>query len=207
MRPMKAWALAIVLSTHGGGHLDGAPGAWAWQGHEALAEKLFGNPRPGSAGEYENQSKVVIWHENYKALVDMVGICWFTSMWIDAGALSPEDYAGLLSAASGRNFSSEALMTLGRNVHQVQKAFNTLHTGATRADDRPPPRLAEPARSGPFAGERLDPRQWEAMLDEYYRANQWDLETGWQTAASLHATGLEEVAARLQAFGRLKYKS
>jgi aldehyde:ferredoxin oxidoreductase len=204
MRPMKAWALAIVLSTHGGGHLDGAPGAWAWRGQEQLAQELFGNPRPGAAGDYHNQSAVVVWFENYKALIDMLGICYFTGMWIDSRALSPDDYASLLAAGSGYPYSAAELMGLGRNLHQVQKAFNTLHAGFTRQDDHPPQRLSEPALSGPFAGERLDPAKWEQMLDEYYRLNQWDLATGWQTEASLRATGLEEVADKLKAYGRLK---
>ena len=204
MRPMKAWALGIILSTHGGGHLDGAPGAWAWRGQEKLAEEIFGNPRPGAAGDYSNQASVVIWFENYKAVIDMLGMCYFTSMWIDSQALSPDDYASLLSAGSGRQYSGEGLMELGRNLHQVQKAFNTLHAGFTRADDHPPRRLSEPAKSGPFAGERLDPAKWEDMLDEYYRANLWDLETGWQTAKSLRMTGLDEVAEKLHVYGRLK---
>jgi aldehyde:ferredoxin oxidoreductase len=204
MRPMKAWALGIVLSTHGGGHLDGSPGAWAWAGHEDLAESLFGNPRPGAAGQYHNQSRAVIWFENYKAAVDMLGLCWFTSMWLDALALSPEDYAGLLSAGTGVAYTGDDLLRLGRRLHNVQKAFNTLHTGYSRKDDVPPRRLAEPARTGPFRGERLDPEQWQLMLDEYYAAQDWDLASGWQTRDSLAALGLEEVAAKLERAGRLK---
>jgi len=204
MRPMKAWALGIILSTHGGGHLDGAPGAWAWRGQEDLARELFGNPRPGAAGEYRNQARVVIWFENYKGLIDMLGLCYFTSMWLDALALTPDDYAALLSAGSGQAWSGAELMRRGQQLHNVQKAFNTLHAGHTRRDDRPPPRLEEPAQSGPFRGERLDPQRWEEMLDEYYQAQGWDLETGWQTAESLRALDLEEVSAKLQAYGRLK---
>jgi aldehyde:ferredoxin oxidoreductase len=204
MRPAKAWALAIILSTHGGGHLDGAPGAWAWRNHPELAEQLFGNPRPGAAGEYHNQARAVTWFEDYKALVDMLGICWFTSQWIDAVALSPEDYTALLSAGSGRIYAADELMQIGRRLHAVQKAFNTLHCGFTRQDDRPPPRLAvEPIRGGPFDGEHLDPDAWERMLDEYYVCNGWDLATGWQTEASLLALGLGEVAGVLRAHGRL----
>jgi len=204
MRPMKAWALGIILSTHGGGHLDGAPGAWAWRGHEEQARELFGNPNPGAAGEYQNQANVLIWFENYKAAIDMLGICYFTSMWLDALALSPGDYAALLSTGSGREYSAEEVMLIGQRLHNVQKAFNTLHTGHTRQDDRPPPRLEEPAKSGPFKGERLEPEKWEHMLDEYYLAQGWDLETGWQTRSSLQALGLDEVIAKLEAYGRLK---
>ena len=204
MRPMKAWALGIILSTHGGGHLDGSPGAWAWRGQEELARSYFGNPRPGAAGEYHDQANVVIWFENYKAVIDMLGICYFTSMWIDALALSPDDYAALLSAGSGVAYDADELMLVGRRLHNVQKAFNTLHTGYSREDDVPPKRLQEPAQTGPFKGERLDPDQWQTMLDEYYGANGWDLETGWQTRESLGALGLEEVSTKLEAFGRLK---
>ncbi|MFQ5409918.1 MAG: aldehyde ferredoxin oxidoreductase C-terminal domain-containing protein, partial [Anaerolineales bacterium] len=117
----------------------------------------------------------------------------------------PEDYAALFSAATGLPTSPEELLVMGRRVHNVEKAFNTLHAGFTRADDRPPPRLVEdPALSGPYQGERLDPARWEAMLDEYYRQQGWDVSTGQQTEAGLRALGLDEVAARLHAAGRLR---
>lgn len=205
MRMGKAWALAIVLSTHGGGHLDGAPGAWAWRGKEALAEQLFGNPRPAAFGQYHNQARVVIWFENYKAVIDMLGICYFTSAWLDAAALLPEDYAALLSAGAGRQYTADEIMWIGQRLHNVQKAFNTLHAGFTRQDDHPPRRLMEePTQSGPFKGERLEPAKWEEMLDEYYRTQGWDLSTGWQTEESLRSLQLEEVIEKLRAFGRLK---
>lgn len=203
MRLMKAWALGVVLSTHGGGHLDGSPHPTAWIGQEALAQSLFGNPRPGAPGEYEGQARAVIWHEAYKAVVDMLGICTYTSMWPDAALLTPDDYAALLSAGTGRAYTGSELMQRGARLHNLQKAFNTLHTGSTRRDDRPPARMLEPIRSGPHAGERLDLDRWEAMLDEYYAAHGWDPETGWQTAGSLKQHGLEEAAEKLRLAGRL----
>jgi aldehyde:ferredoxin oxidoreductase len=203
MRPMKAWALGIVVNTHGGGHMDGSPGAWAWKGAEDLALELFGNPHPGAAGEYLNQSGAVIWFENYKALIDILGMCYFTSAWLDARALLPEDYAALLSAGSGRDYTGDELMTVGHRLHSVEKAFNTLHAGHDRTDEQPPPRLREPAKSGPFQGERLNLAEWNEMLDEYYQAHGWDLETGWQTEASLRKLGLEEVIHKLRKHGRL----
>jgi aldehyde:ferredoxin oxidoreductase len=203
MRPNKAWALGIVLSTHGGGHMDGAPIAYAWREQEDLALELFGNPRPAAPGDYRNQSRVNIWFEDYKAVIDMLGICYFTSAWLDAGTLLPEDYAALLAAGSGRDYTADELMAMGHRLHSVEKAFNTLHTGFTREDDQPPARLQEPAKSGPFKGERLDPDQWNEMLGEYYEAHGWDLETGWQTEESLKEWGLEEVIDKLRAHGRL----
>lgn len=204
MRPGKAWGLGIILSTHGGGHLEGAFVAHAWHKHGDQAQAYFGNPRPGAVGEYQNQAKAIQWFENYKAAIDMLGICYFTSMWIDAAALSPDDYASLLSTGSGIPYDSDDLLRIGQKLHNVQKAFNTLHTGYTRKDDVPPKRLEEPIKSGPFKGQRLDSEQWQLMLDEYYIEKGWDLETGWQTKKSLKAIGLDEISAKLDRYGCLK---
>lgn len=204
VRPFKAWALGIILSNRGGGHLDGSPFASAWNGHEELAEELFDNPQPGAPGEYHNQAKFVIWHEKYKAVVDMLGVCYFTSRWLDAELLSPDDYVALLSAGSGIEYSTEEIMQRGKKLHALEKAFNTLHTGHTREQDQPPQRWQEPIKSGPYRGEKLELEGWQVMLDEYYQEKGWDMATGWQTEASLNALGLEGVASKLRKHGYLK---
>src|SRR4030043_1126244 len=63
LRTMIAWALGIVLSVRGGGHLDGSPIAGSWGGYEDKAIKLFGTATPGADGQYSNQARVVAWFE------------------------------------------------------------------------------------------------------------------------------------------------
>ena len=202
MRPYKAWSLGIVLSTHGGGHLDGSPPCAAFLNYPRVAEELFGNPRPNAAGDYANQARAVSWFESYKGVVDMLGLCYFTSMWLDAEALSLDDYAILLEKGTGDAYTAAELLKMGGQLHGVQKAFNTLHAGFSRRDDAPPPKLAGvPAQSGPCAGEYLNRAGWDRMLDEYYREKGWDLETGWQTEAHLRELELEDVADRLRRHG------
>ena len=204
MRFNRAWALGIVASTRGGGHLDGASTMGFYRIPPEKGEALFGTPTAGDPLVYEENAKVVLWFENLKAAVDSLGMCYFGSTWTDPDLVGPEDYAALFSSATGQPTSPEELLFMGRRVHNVEKAFNTLHAGFTRADDQPPRRLVEdPALSGPYQGERLDPARWEAMLDEYYRQQNWDVATGWQTEAGLRALGLDEVAARLRAAGRI----
>lgn len=41
------------------------------------------------------------------------------------------------------------------------------------------------------------------MLDRFCELNGWDIETGRQTRAGLHELGLDGVAAKLDAVGRL----
>ena len=147
----------------------------------------------------------MIWHEYYKAAIDMLGLCYFTSMWVESQAYQPEDLAELMTAGTGRQYTPEELMLAGQRLHNVQKAFNTLHTGHTRQDDRPPRRLFdEPVQTGPAAGAALDRERWERLLDDYYTAKGWDLTSGWQTGASLQALGLAEVAMKLKTPGRLR---
>jgi aldehyde:ferredoxin oxidoreductase len=200
LRQAMAWTLAVTMSTEGASHLDGAPSARTYREHLDVARRYFGVDWPGALTDYRNQAPVVIWHEHYKALIDMVGVCYFTSMWVDAFTYQPEDVAELMSAGTGREYSADELLRMGQRLHNVQKAFNTLHAGFTRQYDRPPCRLfKEAVQTGPSAGIAIDERGWEALVDEYYAIKGWDRATGWQTEAGLLALDMGEVAAELRA--------
>lgn len=204
MRPFKAWSLGIVLSTHGGGHLDGSPPIGAFKKHPEVAKDLFGEPMVNFRGRYENQVKAVIWFEKYKAVIDIMGLCYFASMWLDAKAISLKDLSDLFEAGTGEFYSEKDLMSMGERVHNVQKAFNTIHAGFTREDDFPPKKLmTKPAQTGPFKGDVLDKKQWNKMLDEYYKEKGWDRETGLQTEEGLKKIGLGEVANKLKKFNKI----
>jgi aldehyde:ferredoxin oxidoreductase len=204
MRYNRAWAFGITTSTRGGGHLDGAPtlpflGIISEQG-----EALCGVPTANDPLVYEDNAPLVIWFENMKAGLDMVGLCDFTCPTIDVELLTPDDYAALFSAATGVQMSGAELMEVGRRIHNVEKAFNTLHAGFTRRDDYPPDRLFDqPTRSGPYKGEALDREAWGRMLDRYYSLQGWDVESGWQTEKVLLELGLPQVAQKLRRHGRL----
>ncbi|MEM3501260.1 MAG: aldehyde ferredoxin oxidoreductase family protein [Candidatus Bathyarchaeia archaeon] len=191
IRTDKGWALGCVVAPRGGGHLDGA-----FQSHRT--------PDAGEPHSYDSKPERVVWFEKFKGAVDMVGICYFTTVWSDKNLLGPEDLAKLFSTATGIKLRVDELMEIGRRVHNVEKAFNTLHAGFTRKDDYPPKRfMVEPVKTGPNRGEKLDEKMWGKMLDEYYRIHGWDVESGWQTAKCLDELGLTEVKQRLSQAGRL----
>jgi aldehyde:ferredoxin oxidoreductase len=204
MRWNKAWAFGIVTSSRGGGHLDGAhqTGFWGISPEESM--ERFGVPTAGKPLLYEENAPVVIWYENYKAAIDSLGMCYFTSYWEDLELLGPEDYAELVSSATGIEMTSDDLQYAGRRIQNVAKSFNTLHGGFTRKDDFPPRRLMEePALSGMFKGEKLEKEQWERMLDAYYLGHEWDASTGLQPMDTLIDLNLESVAEKLERFRRL----
>lgn len=208
LRAYKGWALGIAVSTRGGGHLDGAPLTEFAHVPPDASEERFGTPHAGNPSTYEGKALVVTWFQKFKAIVDMMGMCYFTSLWEDMDLLAPEDYAALFCRATGSYLSVDDLQVIGERVHNIEKAFNTLHAGFSRVDDFFPSRLMEePIQAGPHAGQVLDRFQWNKMLDDYYVHKGWDPVTGWQTGSQLRALGLEQVMAQLRAQGRLVEES
>jgi len=204
LRTHKAWALGVAVSARGAGHLDGAALCEGMVDPE-VGEAIFGTRHAGERSTYEGKAKVVFWQEKSKAVIDMMGLCYYTGMWTDYDLLDPADYAVLFRMATGSSLSADELMYVGQRLHNVEKAFNTLHAGFTRDDDFLPARFyEEPIRSGPYAGEFLDRDQWCKMLDEYYALEGWDRDTGLQTEAGLKSMGLDSVAEKLKKWGKLR---
>jgi len=207
MRSHRAWALGIMTSLRGGGHLDGAPSVEGTNLDIELCKSVYGIPNVNDTTAYEHKAELVVWTERLKMLVDMLGLCYFVSVWSSAPSLVAEDFAQLYSKATGDNKSAETLLNIAEKAINVQKAFNTLHANFTRRDDYPPLRLLEePIKSGSFKGSIIKKDKWDKMLDEYYELHGWDKSTGLQTASRLKELGLEDVANRLAEKGRLIYQ-
>jgi len=200
-----AWGLGHMVSVRGARHLDGSPTAEARGYSPYVANKLWGVPTASFPCSYEGKAKLVLWFEDFKALTDALGICYFSTYWGNAEELlGPEDYAELYRAVVGEEKPTSELMLIGRKIHEIEKAFNTLHVNLTRVDDLPPPRVfIEPIRSGPYKGFKLDWSKYNKMLDEYYELHGWDKETGWQTKKGLLELGLTEVAEKLEKYGKI----
>jgi len=205
LRALKAWGFGNVVSLRGGRHLDGAPTTeFSPSSPPDVLEKLFGVRTACEPTTYEGKGKLVAWTSWFKAALDTTGADVFTSCWMSVEHCGPADYAEALSAATGRDISSDRFMEIGRRIHNVEKAFNTLHVGFTRKDDYPPLiYMKEPVKSGQFKGELITREGHDRMLDEYYEASGWDRKTSWQSEQNLVKLGLSDVAERLREAGRL----
>lgn len=100
-------------------------------------------------------------------------------------------------------------MVVGERIHNLEKAFNVLHTNWTRKDDYPPMRFVEePIKmDGQLKGECLHLDKWDKMLDEYYELHCWDKNTSWPTEKTLEKLDLREIADKLERAGRLPKSS
>jgi len=203
LRYRKGWALGVIVSPLGGGHLRGAAAFEGNIGPED-AEKYYGVRTAADRRTYEGKAKIVTWMENFKAVLDSVGICALLSWWKSPHLIGPEDIAKLLEAATGRRMDVRELLKIGERIHNVEKAINA-RVGMTRKDDRPPDRFFnEPIKSGPGKGERLEKDKFEKVLDEYYELRGWDKETGLPTRSKLEEVDLKEVADELEKHGKLR---
>ncbi|MEW5919400.1 MAG: aldehyde ferredoxin oxidoreductase C-terminal domain-containing protein [Bacillota bacterium] len=207
VRSHKGWALGIMTSTRGGGHLSGSPASELAGLPPELAEEMFGVKTAGNPLSYKGKGQLVAWLERFKALVDMMSICYFLTWWQgDKQLIGPNDLAELFREATGVEISMNKLYTCAEHLLNLEKALNTLHGGFSRKDDQPHPRLSEiQISTGPFGGEYLDGENWQSMLDEYYLAHGWDTETGWQGNDILQKFDLQDLSARLQSIERLAH--
>jgi len=207
LRAAKGWALGIVTSVRGPRHLHGAPlTEFTPTRSTELSQSLFNIPTAYQPLTYEGKGKLVHWWERYKAAVDALGVCYYITWWGETAGefMGPDELAEYLSAITGRTVSADEIMMIGKRIHNVEKAFNALHTNFDRKDDMPPTIYTkEPIKSGKYKGELLDIENWNKMLDEYYGENGWDIATGLQTKASFEGLGLAEVIQRLEKAGKL----
>jgi aldehyde:ferredoxin oxidoreductase len=194
-RIQKGWGLGCSTSACGPRHLRGAVGSMYHSGPKDL---------PRETHEYKNQPEAVFWMVRAKEIEDMTGFCNFMGTYSGPHVLEIADYAELTSAALGIEISEEELMHLGQAGCNLEKAFNTLHAGFTRADDYPPKRYMEtPIHYGPYSGLKCDRDKWDEMLDRLYGLHGWDVATGLQTRAGLESLGLGDVADMLEQAGKL----
>ena len=199
VRSHKAWGFGMAVSARGGGHLNGSPQTENRQISSWTGQWLFGNENAGVPGSYGGKGRLVAWYEIYKAIVDSVGMCYFTSGWYDPALADIEPLSRALEAFGCGGLTPEEIWRRGRRIVEAEKAFNTVHAGFGRKDDMLPARvMEEPLTFGPYAGAVMDRPSFEKMLDEFYRERGWDPETGLQTTEGLMNIGAPDIAEYLR---------
>jgi aldehyde:ferredoxin oxidoreductase len=155
-RVSEGMALAFMTSDRGACHLRTWP----------LGRELSGVlPRFGTAGKVS----FVVRQQNEKAAQECLGVCQFP---YGIGLLG-EDLPRMLSAATGEEWTVDALRTVGERIWNLTRAFNAAR-GVRRQQDYLPDRFASDALSdGPIAGRVVSRELQDAMLDEYYGLRSW----------------------------------
>jgi len=192
MRSHPAWALGVITSTRGGGHLGGSPQTENRRISAETGRRLFGNPDAGVPGSYEGKGELVAWTEGLKAVIDSLGLCYFAYGWYDLSFGNPDELAEMLHLAIGQQISGYDLFQHGLRVHTLERFIGYQLAGIARKDDAVPDRLYdEPVSLGEYQGAHLDRELIERELDAYYSYLDWDVETGLPTEETLKNMDLE----------------
>ncbi len=113
------------------------------------------------------------------ATVDSLVVCKFA--FFGAGE---EEYANILSAVTGEDYTSEDFMLVGERIWNIERLYN-LREGFSKEDDMLPERFFVEK-----VNERvIDKEEFLKTLDEYYRMRGWD-DNGVPTERTLRRLGI-----------------
>ena len=132
----------------------------------------------------------------YSAL-DSVNVCQFVygPAWQLYG---PQELLDMINNVTGWDLTIEELLEVGERRLNMLRAFNA-REGVDRQHDKLPDKMFTKAlKGGKSDGISVDREQFETALDEYYRQNEWDVETGTPTRPKLEALDLAWVADELR---------
>jgi len=186
VRSIKAYGLGNAVASRGADHLRSEP--WfEFSNDPEEGIRRFGVPETAFRLEYKGKGLVVKHYEEMAAIADSLGVC--KNTYNNMEVLDWEGTAELLQAAIGWDITGEEVQRIGERIVNLERLF-IAREGITRRDDMLPRRFLEeplPEGSGPSTGSVLE---LEPMLDEYYRARGWDVETGLPTEEKLAELGL-----------------
>ena len=189
VRTIKAYGLGNAVSSRGADHLRSEP--WfEFSNDPDEGIRRYGIPETAFRLEYKGKGLVVKHFEEMAAVSDALGVC--KNTYNNMEVLDWDGTAELLKAATGWDITGEEVRRAGERIVNLERML-VAREGITRADDTLPRRfLEEPLseESGSSAGSVLE---LAPMLDEYYCARGWDVETGLPTKDKLEELGLGDL--------------
>jgi aldehyde:ferredoxin oxidoreductase len=126
------------------------------------------------------KSPSVARHQDWRTLCNSLVLCIFAN-------LEPELVLPLINSACGLVWTIDDMMKCGERGWNLKRAINN-RLGLTRSNDRLPRGLSRPFRDDPDTPYPFD---FNAMLDAYYVARGWDLNSGYPTPDKLRELGLD----------------
>ena len=148
-------ALAYATSPRGGCHLRAYP----------ISHEILRKPVPTDRFSFSGKARIITIAEDTNAAVDSLVACKFSFF----GA-SLEEYAELLSATTGVEYSPQRLKEIGRRIVLTERFYNCAN-GFSRRDDLLPERFfSEPGSSGDgIQIPPIDRQRFDEELSKYYR--------------------------------------
>jgi len=151
-RGVLGMALAYATSNRGGCHLRAY----------MVAPEILGKPKKVDRFTFKGKAGLVQIFQNALAALDSLVLCKFASF-----AISEEEFANMLSAATGVDYSTGEFLKCGERIWNLERLFNNA-AGFSRKDDTLPERF--------FESGGINRVEFEKTLDEYYHFRGWNME-------------------------------
>jgi aldehyde:ferredoxin oxidoreductase len=100
----------------------------------------------------------------------------------------------LVRAATGWDIDDEEMRTVASRGLSLARLFN-LREGMTTEADVLPQRLHEPTLKGPLSDKRLSHEEVRGIVQDYYRQQGWDPDSGMPLSGTLEALGIANYSA------------
>jgi aldehyde:ferredoxin oxidoreductase len=171
-RGIQGIGITYATSNRGGCHVRGY----------LISPEVLGLPEALDRFSIEGKATWAKIFQDLTACIDSMGMCLFSSF-----ALGAPEYAALLNAATGTDYTAEDLLEVGERIYNLERIFNKF-AGMKPEDDRLPKRLTEePIPGGPSKGELS---KIDITLPDYYNVRGWV--DAFPTNDTLIRLGLEE---------------
>ncbi|MGM0446132.1 MAG: aldehyde ferredoxin oxidoreductase family protein, partial [Bacillota bacterium] len=193
-RGIKGYGLGVAVATRGGDHLRSEPWFEFMEDAEE-GKRRFGHPEAAFRLEYKGKGKVVKFYEERCVLADCLEACKNTL--VNMEIISFKEAAQLLNYLTKFTFSEEEIKRSTERIMNIERAY-IVREGIRRKDDILPDRFLNeplPDECGESAGSVVE---LEPMLNEYYEARNWNLETGIPKEEKLRELNLDEIAEELK---------
>lgn len=171
-RGIQGIGITYATSNRGGCHVRGY----------LISPEVLGLPEQLDRTAVEGKAQWCKIFQDLTAVIDSMGLCLFSSF-----ALGAPNYAALLNAGTGTDYTAEELLTVGERIYNLERLFNKA-ARMKPEDDRLPKRLTEePIKNGPSEGMRS---RIDVTLPQYYEVRGW--ENAFPTEETLRRLGLTE---------------
>jgi len=192
----RMMGLIYAVNPFGADHMSSEHDPFIEVGADAMATRNMAQlgltefQTPGSITPYK--AKMVAATQKIYSAADTYCLCSF--VWgVGWQLYSPEQIAEMLSYATGWDVTLEEVLRVGERRINMMRAFN-MREGFDRSNDTIPSKFYKPLEGpGPNTSVHYEPAEFEHLLDDYYRAMEWDPRTGNPTPEKLAALGLDWV--------------
>jgi aldehyde:ferredoxin oxidoreductase len=161
-------ALAYGTSNRGACHLRAYP----------ISQEILRKPVATDRFSFDGKARLIKVCEDTNAVVDSLAVCKFAFL----GA-SVEEFAQLLAAATGEDFTGQALLKIGERIVARERRYNALN-GFTEQDDLLPERFyrCEGSSGEGIEVPAIDKERYREEMEKYYRIRSQESEASDQKA-------------------------